>query len=327
MLKRGAWFTGTQSLDEVMRVAKAVERKGMDSAWVADGYYGRDPFVTLSAIAGATNVLELGTGVTSPHLRHPATLATSFATLDELSGGRVLCGVGNGSRDQLAELGLECASPLGAMREAVVILKALLSGGGVELTGSKFSAHVPRLAFRPRRLHVPLYLAAVGPKMCALAGELADGVFFQYGSPDFVTTARRAVEAGFDRRGEAPTDYVFAVATVMSVAEHGHEAMDRVRATVGRLLTEPNAEMVLESNGLDPGLADQIRVGLRERGIRGMAECVTDEVVDRLAVAGNTEHCRRRLQAVIDAGGNHIAVTVQNEEIELALDVLEALHE
>lgn len=329
MLKRGVWFTGGQTLDEVVKIARDMEHGGIDAVWVADGYYGRDPFVTLAAIAGATDRVELGTGVANPHLRHPAILATSFATLDEMSDGRAICGIGSGSRDQLAELGLACASPLGAMREATGILDALLSGGGIEHDGSYFSAHVKRLAFRLRRPHLPLVLAAVGPKMCALAGELADGVFLQYGSPEFIANSRRAVEAGFANRPEAPDDYTFAVATVMSVSEDGREAeaTDRVRATVGRLLTEPNAEELLEKNGLDRGIAERIRVGLAERGTRGMAESVTDDAAHCLAVTGNVEQCRRQLQAVADAGANHVAVTVRSGEVELTLAALEGLHE
>jgi 5,10-methylenetetrahydromethanopterin reductase len=328
VLKRGVWFTGGQTVDEVVKIARDMEHGGIDAVWVADGYYGRDPFVTLAAIASATDRVELGTGVANPHLRHPTILATSFATLDEMSDGRAICGIGNGSRDQLAELGLACASPLGAMREAAGVLDALLSGGGIEHDGSYFSAHVKRLAFRLRRPHLPLVLAAVGPKMCALAGELADGVFLQYGSPEFIANSRIAVEAGFANRSESPDDYTFAVATVMSVSEDGREAeaTDRVRATVGRLLTEPNAEELLEKNGLDRGIAQRIRVGLAERGTRGMAESVTDDAVHCLAVTGNVEQCRRQLQAVVDAGANHVAVTVRSGEVELTLAALEGLH-
>lgn len=329
MLKSGVWFTGSQTLDEVVRISRDMEIGGIDSVWVADGYYGRDPFETLAAIANVTERVELGTGVTNPHLRHPAILATSFATLDEMSDGRAICGIGNGSRDQLAELGLACASPLGAMREASMILDALLSGGGIELDGSYFSAHVKRLAFRLRRPHLPLILAAVGPKMCALAGELADGVFLMYGSPEFIANSRKAVEAGFANRLAALDDYTFAVATVMSVSEDGREAeaTDRVRSTVGRLLTEPNAEEVLEKNGLDPQMAERIRVGLVEGGTRGMAENVTDDAVHCLAVTGNVAQCRRQLQAVVDAGANHVVVTVRSGEVELTLAALEDLHD
>lgn len=329
VLKKGVWFTGGQTLDEVVRLSRSMESGGIDSIWVADGYYGRDPFVTLAAVAEATVRVELGTGVANPHLRHPTSLATSFATLDELSLGRAICGIGNGSRDQLGELGLKCASPLGAMRESLGILDALLSGDGIDHDGTYFSAHVKRLAFRLTRDHIPLMLAAVGPKMCALAGELADGAFLQYGSPEFISNSRRAVEVGFLNRANPPDDYTFAVATVMSVSEIGQEseAIDRVRATVGRLLTEPNAEELLERNGLNGAMAQRIRTGLAERGTRGMAENVTDDAVRCLAVTGNVDQCRGQLQAIVDAGANHIAVTVRLGEDELTMEALNGVHE
>ena len=165
--------------------------------------------------------------------------------------------------------------------------------------------------------------------MCALAGELADGAFLQYGSPDFIANSRKAVEAGFLNRPDHPHDYTYAVATVMSVAEEGHEsdAIDRVRATVGRLLTEPNAEELLERNGLDGAMAQRIRTGLAERGTRGMAESVTDDAVRCLAVTGNADECRGQLQAIVDAGANHIAVTVRSGEDELTIKALNGVHE
>lgn len=321
----GIWMLGGQSVAEMVRLAVQAEARGVDSVWVPDGYYGRDPFVALTAVAGATSTIALGTGITSPYLRHPAMLATTFATLDEVSQGRVICGLGSGSRDQLAELGIESRSPLGAVRESVAILRSMVKGERIDLDGTTFTAHVARLAFRPARPTFPIAVAAMGPKMCALAGEIADGVFLQYGSPASIRSACALVKEGIARRAEPIDRYRFSVATMMSVDRDRATAIDQIRSTVGRLITEPAAEAFLAASGLDPAVAERVRTGFRDGGSRGMAAAVPDEVATTLAAAGTVDDCVEALRRAVEAGGNDIIVTLRSDQAELGLDVLEAI--
>jgi len=321
----GIWMLGGQSIAEMVQLTVQAEQAGADSVWVPDGYYGRDPFVALAALAGATSTMALGTGITSPYLRHPTMLATTFATIDEISGGRAICGLGSGSRDQLAELGIASRSPLGAMRESAAILRSMLAGERIDLDGGTFTAHVSRLAFRPARPAIPIVVAAMGPKMCALAGEIADGVFLQYGSEESLRTACASVKDGIALRDRPVDRYRFSVATMMSVDRDRATAIDRIRSTVGRLLTEPGAEAFLTANGLDPSAAERIRDGFRDGGSRGMAAAVTDEVATTLAAAGTVEDCCEALGRAVDAGGNDIIVTLRGDQAELGLRVLEEI--
>jgi 5,10-methylenetetrahydromethanopterin reductase len=316
---------GGQSSAEMAQLAVRAEERGVESVWVPDGYYGRDPFVALTAVANATSSIALGTGITSPYLRHPTMLATTFATLDEVSGGRAICGLGSGSRDQLAELGITSRSPLGAMRESVAILRSMLAGERIDLDGTTFTAHVSRLAFRPARPRIPIVVAAMGPKMCALAGEIADGVFLQYGSEEAIATACASVREGLARRGEQVPDYRISVATMMSVHRDRATAIDQIRSTVGRLLTEPGAEAFLTANGLDPGAADRIRDGFRDGGSRGMAAAVPDDIVTTLAAAGTVDDCCEALRRTVKAGGNDLIVTLRSDQADLGLRVLEEI--
>ena len=325
MLSTGIWMLGGQSIAEMVHLAVQAEERGVDSLWVPDGYYGRDPFVALTAVAGATSAIALGTGITSPYLRHPTMLATTFATLDEVSRGRVICGLGSGSRDQLSELGITSRSPLGAVREAVAIIRSMFAGERIDLDGTTFTAHVSRLAFRPTRPSIPMVVAAMGPKMCALAGEIADGVYLQYGSQESLRVACASVKEGMARRDDPVDRYRFSVATMMSVDRDRAVAIDQIRSTVGRLLTEPGAEAFLAANGLDPGVAERIRTGFRDGGSRGMAAAVTDDVVTSLAAAGTVEDCCEALRRAIEAGGNDLIVTLRSDQAKLGLQVLEKI--
>jgi 5,10-methylenetetrahydromethanopterin reductase len=181
-LLTGVWFQGGLRVGAAVELAVQAEAADVDSVWVAEGPVARDAFVTLSAIAAATSRVELATGVVNPFTRHPAQLAASFATLDELSGGRAVCGVGIGARDFLIPLGADVAKPLTTAREMLSILRRLLAREVVDLDGTKFQLDAVRLGFRPPRGDIPIFLAATGPRMCGLAGREADGIYLLYGT-------------------------------------------------------------------------------------------------------------------------------------------------
>src|SRR5262249_44244363 len=121
--------------------------------------------------------------------RHPAQLAASFATLDELSAGRVVCGLGIGARDFLIPLGADVSKPIASAREMLAVVRGLLARELVEYDGNKFQLDKVRLGFRPTRERMPMCLAATGPKMCGLAGELADGIYLLYGTRQYVESS------------------------------------------------------------------------------------------------------------------------------------------
>jgi len=316
----GVWFPGGQTPQEMARLAMVAESSGIDSVWVAEGQLGRDALICLSAIAAATTRVCLGTAVVNPYTRHPAQLAASFATLDELAEGRVIGGIGIGARDGLARLGYDVSRPLAAARESLTMVRALLARETVTAGGTKFRAEAARLGFRPPRPQIPLYLAATGPKMCALAGEIADGVYLPYGAPEFL---RPAIEQTRERR---PDDRPFDVAcqALLSVDDDPRVAAARVRPGIGFILTEPNAEDVLRSNGLDPDTAGPIREQLAAGGVRAMAAAVDDAIVERLTISGSRDECLAKLRAAADLGITHLTVSLLDDDPGPALDLLAA---
>lgn len=320
-LQTGVWFTGGQPACEMARLAALAEHAGVDSVWVAEGQLGRDAFVCLSTIARATESVMLGTAIVNPYTRHPAQLASSFATLDELSGGRVIGGVGIGMRDQLAPLGYDVSKPLSAARESLEMLRGLLARETVTYEGEKFHVAGARMGFRPARDRIPLYLAAAGPKMCALAGELADGIYLVHGTQDFLSTA---IAHSHERR-EPGRPFDVACQIMFAVDEDPQAAMDRVRPGIGFTLTEPNGEAILRGNGLDPAMVQPIRDALANGGVRAMVDAVDDQIVERLTIAGSRETCLAKLRSVLDVGVTHVTVSLLGEDPASALEVLSQL--
>jgi 5,10-methylenetetrahydromethanopterin reductase len=314
----GVWFPGGHHPREAARLAVAAEASGVDSVWVAEGQLGRDAFVCLAAIAAATERVRIGTAIVNPYTRHPAQLAASFGTLDELAEGRVICGIGIGARDQLAGLGYDVSKPLAAARESVTMVRALVARETVTSEGAKFRAEGARLGFRPPRAEIPVYLAATGPKMCALAGEVADGVYLIYGAPEFL---ERAIANTRERRPEGrPFDV--ACQALLSVDDDPEVASARVRPGIGFILTEPNGEDVLRASGIDPAKAGLIREALAAGGVRAMAAAVDEEIIDRLTISGTRDACLAKMRAAVELGVSHLTVSLLGDDPEPALDLL-----
>jgi 5,10-methylenetetrahydromethanopterin reductase len=319
-LRTGVWFQGGLHPRNTAQLAARAEEAGVGSVWVAEGPIARDAFITLSAVAGATTRVELGTGVVNAFTRHPAQLAASFATLDELAGGRVVCGLGIGARDYLVPLGLDVSRPATTARELVTLVRSLLARQTVDHDGAKWHLDHVRLGIRPPRGDIEIALAATGPKMCALAGELADGIYLMYGCEKYVSEAIGYAHAA--RTSDSP----FTVASpIMLAIDDGGGARNSLKIGIGLTLTEPYGESMLESNGLDPAHAQRIRDGLSGRGVKSLTEIVEDEIVDTLTIAGTRSQCLERLAQAVSWGITQPQLLLDGSDPAPLFDILAEL--
>lgn len=320
-LRTGVWFQGALSVTAAAELAARAEEAGVDAVWVAEGPVARDAFITLSAIATKTSRVELGTGVVNPFTRHPAQLAASFATLDELSDGRVVCGLGIGARDFLIPLGADVSRPLAIAREMLELVRRLLAREVVEFEGTKFRLDNVRLGFRPRRDHIPIYLAATGPKMCDLAGVIADGIYLMYGTREYVEGALALADQ--NRSSDKPLRVASPI--LMAVDDDLDAARALVKPGIGLMLTEPNGEGMLSANGLDPALAERIRSELAAGGVKALRSAVDNSIVDALTIVGSREQCVARLQAAFEWGITQPQILLTGSDPQSALSVLSEL--
>jgi 5,10-methylenetetrahydromethanopterin reductase len=297
-VRPGVWFQGGLKVQVASELAKRAEDAGVESIWLAEGPIARDALITLASIATVTSRAELATGVVNPFTRHPAQLAATFATLDELSNGRVTCGIGVGARDGLIPLGVDVSKPYTASREMLEIVRRLLARDDVVIDGTVFRLDHVRLGFRPVRQDIPIVLAATGPKMCALAGEAADGIYLMYGSREYVEGSLQLAREA--RTAEAP----FRVASpILLAVDHGDEsAKAGLKIGIGLMLTEPNGEGMLAANGLAPELAQRIRDGLAQGGVKALPGAVDDSILDRLTIYGTHAQCIERLKEAVEWG-------------------------
>ena len=327
MLRRGIWFAGEVTVPRMVELSRQAEQAGLDSVWMADGYYARDVMVSLGAIGAATSRVTLGTCILNPFTRHPAVLAMGFATLDEVTGGRAIVGIGAGARHHVeSHMGYDASRPLTAVREAVDVMEKMAAGEELEYDGRVIKARGARLMVRGAR-QLPIYIGAVGPKMCRLAGARGAGVFVSHTAPDVVRANVKLVAEGAESAGRDPRDVDIACTLIMAVGESEEAAARIVAPLLALMLLAPEGERILEGNGFDPALAQRVRDGYAAGGLRQATPIVTPDLIETLTIAGTVDRCREKLQELVNAGITHPVVSMLGPAPEGAFEVLAAIED
>jgi 5,10-methylenetetrahydromethanopterin reductase len=216
--------------------AKLAEVNGYTAVWVADERFYREVYTVLGQFAAHTSKVLLGPCVTDPYTRHPALTAMAIATLDEVSGGRAILGIGGGISG-FAELGIERRKPARAVREAIALIRALLRGETVDHDGEVIAFNHGRLSFSPPRPALPIHVASNGPLGQRVAAELADGAIMEAcGSVQEVEAFRAAITAGAIRAGRDLQAIRVVARLNTCIAADGRVARDAVRPAVARYL-------------------------------------------------------------------------------------------
>ena len=179
-MKIALGFNPVLGVKDAMGVARDAERLGFDSVWMHESLFQRDVVTYLSAMASATSSIGLGSGVINTFTRHPVTAATTFATLSELSGGRVTLGLGVGSFPTIPLIGhqifpVEKNRPLRRISEYVRVVKMVWKGERVDFDGEFFKVHDLTMGFTVSG-EIPLYIASLSPRTQAFAATVAEGV-------------------------------------------------------------------------------------------------------------------------------------------------------
>ncbi|MCY4273419.1 MAG: LLM class flavin-dependent oxidoreductase, partial [bacterium] len=204
------YLQDAHSVAEAIEYVQYAEQKGFEAVWQADSRLVREATVPMAAFVASTDRIKVGSGVLDMWTRNPARLAATFSTLDDLAPGRILCGLGAWWDPLASKVGVDRRRPLGAMREVVTVVRALLADENVTLHGDYVHLEDVELDYvhQPRRpKDVPIYIGATGMKMMALTGEIADGVVLNYlVSPDYNRRAMDALAEGAARAGRTVDD-------------------------------------------------------------------------------------------------------------------------
>lgn len=288
-------------LPACQRAARRMEALGYDSVWIADTGAGPDAFVLAAAVAGVTEQLRIGTAVVPAYTRTPSVFAASAGSLGQLAPGRFVLGLGASSETIVqAWGGVPFARPLAHVREAVQIIRSMLAGERVTFEGSCLRTRGFRLVSPPPQ-PVPIYLAALMPPMLELAGELGDGVVLNMMPVDAVPRMLAHLRRGAERAGRNPGAIEVVARFQVIVTDDVASARGAVRHMLGPYF----ATSVYNRFAAWCGFADEAREILDAWRAKDRARnlaAVTDEMIDRIAIIGSVDECRRKLQAFHDAG-------------------------
>lgn len=313
MVTFGIGMAPVEPLTKVVATAKLAEELGFDYVGHADQRFAgeKDVFVTLAADALNTTRVKLGPCVSDPYTRIPAMLALAIATLDELSGGRAVLSLGAGGSG-FAQMHLERSHVNQALRETIVMIRALLRGEVVNFDGKVFKLTGAQLKLKVRP-DIPIYLATRSPMNLELAGELADGALIAtYVSKEQLGFAVDRVRAGAERAGRKLEDVKLISWVYTSISNDRQQAVENVRwfVTQALLNTSPEAyPSILQ------GFHQELPAALtrwRDMGREGIEAAyrdrthMTDEVIMRFSVAGTADDCIRKIKELTSFGISEI---------------------
>lgn len=277
-------------IEDIVARAQRAEQAGADAVYVIEGV--RDPFVQLAAIAAATTRVTIGTYVANAYARTPQAAATAALAIDELSGGRLMFGIGAGNRHINEWLfGLAMDRPLGKMRDYLAVLRAFLQGDtgeGPEVGGPVH--HAQTRFVRPPARRIPIVVAAAAPKMTELAAATSDGVGLGIliGAEHLAEVVRPRAEAACIAAGRDPAALQFPMAALTSIDGDEEVARTRARRAIVGLfhpIPHPYYDYLLREQGY-AGVADAASEFAPQKRWQEAVDAIDDELLDRLTFTG-----------------------------------------
>ncbi len=304
MVKIGIELVPERETMETIKYIKHAERNGFKYAWITDHYNNRNVYATLALAAANTSEIRLGPGVTNPFLVYPPVTASAVATIDEISNGRAVMGIGAGDKGTLDQLGVEWKNPLTAVREVVEICRLLWKGETVKYDGSMFKIKNARLSYKPAG-EIPVYIGAQGPKMLALAAELGDGVLINASNPKDIEPAVKIIKETLDKVGKKEFDIV--AYTSFSVSEDREEAK-KMATYVVAFIAAATPSVVLERHGIPESDVQQIREFIGTGKIGKAAKSVTEQMLEAFSIYGTPSECAEKMAELVKIGVTQLVI-------------------
>jgi F420-dependent oxidoreductase-like protein len=316
----GYWGLGLSRQDQ-LEIVQEAERVGYDSVWAAEAY-GSDAATILGWIAGQTSKIKIGSSIFQMPGRSPAMTAMTAATLDQLSEGRMLLGIGS-SGPQVSEgwHGVRFGQQLQRTREYVEVVRMALRRERVEFHGETLELPLPdgpgkalKLTIAPVQERMPIYLAAIGPRNTALAGEIADGWLPTLVSPEHLPELRRSLEEGAQRSGRSLEGFDIAPNVNVMITDDLAAARDAMRPFIALYVGGMGSRdknfynKLVQRYGFEDA-AREIQDLYLEGRKEDAAAAIPDGLIDLVSLCGPEDRVRDRLRAFRDAGVGTLGIT------------------
>jgi 5,10-methylenetetrahydromethanopterin reductase len=321
-----------EPLEEILGHARALDRHGFDTIWLAEAYpwwrkhamEARSVTAISPLIARETERLTVGWGIISPFTRHPIQVAMEARVTQEAAGPeRFRLGFG-ASRIFMKEIGADDVKPLNPARDSVRIVRGVLGGEPFDYDGPAFSAHVPGLADEADapRGQVPIYIAGTGPRMQEYAGEEADGLLTaSITTPDFVRYSYANMAKGAAKAGRDPQEIDVGATIVASIDEDRAKGREGAREIAGMYLAnkvqniQGSADVLLELAGLTQEEIRPVAEAMERGGRLAAAAAVSDAILEKCKpIAGTPADCLAAIESYREAGCTHVMLELWGED-------------
>jgi F420-dependent oxidoreductase-like protein len=336
----GYWGLGLTREDQ-LEIVQEAERLGYDSIWAAEAY-GSDVATILGWIAGQTSRIKIGSAIFQMPARSAAMTAMTAATLDQLSDGRMLLGIGS-SGPQVAEgwHGQRFGRQIQRTREYVAVVRKALARERLEFHGETIDLPLPdgpgkalKLTIAPVQERIPIYLAAIGPNNTKLAGEIADGYMPFIFAPERVSDARALLEEGAARAGRSLNGFDIAPTVNVSIGDDVEAAWDTMRPVLALYIggmgsREKNFyNQAVQRLGYED-VAREVQDLYLSGKKQDAAAALPGELIDKVSLCGPPDRIRDRLDAYRDAGVGTMVVTpmsfVPEERVQMVRQLADLL--
>ena len=293
----------------IVELSPLIEQAGFGAFWKGESN-STDPLILLSGIAARTRTLKVGTAIYHIYGRSPVTLGIQSATLQDLSGGRLLLGLGVANKTIAAWHGGTFDRPLRRAQEYIDIVRSTAAGERVEYQGEIYSTGQRfQLSWKPSHPSFPIYLAGLGPQMTRLVGRISDGVFINMATPATIREIAGRVRAGAEEAGRDPAK--IQIIAKVRVSLHPDRAMARSR--LRQVLTFYNIadhyRDMLKASGFEPEV-NAIQEAFKAGGFKAASALMTDAYMDKLPVipATSVKEIKERLKPFAEAGATRLVV-------------------
>ncbi|OGQ54318.1 MAG: hypothetical protein A2W66_01675 [Deltaproteobacteria bacterium RIFCSPLOWO2_02_56_12] len=293
----------------VIDLVEIAEGVGFGAFWKGESN-STDPLVLISAAAGRTKTIKLGTAIYHIYGRSPVTLGIQSATLQDLSGGRLLLGLGVANKSIAGWHGGVFDRPLKRAREYVEIVRKVAAGERVEYEGEIYQTGKRfQLSWKPSHPNVPIYLAGLGPQMTKLVGKIADGVVINMATPAKIREIAARVREGAREAGRDPSKIEIIAKSRVSLNPDRALVRSRLRQVLTFYNIADHYSDMLRGMGFESEV-NAIQAAFQEGGFKAAMAALTDSYMDKLPVVPGTsiEEIKEKLLPIVEAGATRLVI-------------------
>jgi len=310
---------------EIVRLAVLGEKVGFDTIWWTDHFSGGPPteimpelFTVMALMAYETKRVAVGSAVTDVRRRHPATVAQTTATLDSMSGGRTILGLGAGEATNLTPVGISAKNMYSRLWEGIKVIKLLWEADHIHpanFNGEFYTLKDAFLQIKPAR-KLPIYVGAYGPKMLELAGELGDGWIPFAHTPETYRHALDLLKKSLDKNGRTLEGFSVAYAPNATVSADRDAARKLITpiAKTGVAIMPQQYEELLEKK--HPGFEYSMAGSPNLKNITDLKASIPEEVALKTVIWGTPDDCIEQIESFVKVGCNHVVFAIRGQDLD-----------